>query len=166
MKGIWERVKISIVLAVIVLIGMMVSRACSCIGCKAQTHPKPRRSPMPHRIDLFIDREDLTARFKDLQIRLTPKPLKMLALLAERSPRLVHKEELYQLLWGSVEPDCFPYEKQIADHKAKILAALRRALTDPRRATEDDVRNLIETQYSVGYRIQLEQKSIQVLGQS
>ena len=113
--------------------------------------------------DMVIRPRDMTARFKGVEVTLRPKAMKLLLLLAKRAPHFVHKEEIYESLWGASEPDCYPYEKQIADHKAKLVKALLEAAERSDNVTGQEVRELIDSRYGIGYRLCLSQKQIEVV---
>lgn len=128
---------------------------------QAETHkPDEEHSARPV---LAIDKRNLTVRYKDLQATLTPKAFKLLELLARRAPQFVHKEEIYQALWGSTDPDLLPYERQIADHKGRLLRTLVQAARRSKLVSPHQVRELIISKYGVGYRLALDAEAIEIL---
>jgi DNA-binding winged helix-turn-helix (wHTH) protein/predicted ATPase len=72
--------------------------------------------------------------------RLTPKAAAVLAVLLEKAPGLVTKEELLNLVWGG---------RAVSDE------AITSCIQEVRRALDDDARNprYIETRYRRGYRL-------------
>ena len=77
------------------------------------------------------------------EVRVTPKSLALLALLARRAGEVVTKEELFRVVWpGTVVSD----------------AALATCIRELRQALDDDARHprFIETVRGVGFRLRAE----------
>ncbi|MCD6326229.1 DEAD/DEAH box helicase [bacterium] len=112
---------------------------------------------------LTVNCTNLSVTYKGLVATLTPKTFKLLRLLAEHAPGFVHKERIYEALWGSASPDSFPYEKQIADHKGKLLKAMLAAAEVSAELSPKEIRGLFASKYGVGYRLTLAKERVRVV---
>ena len=113
--------------------------------------------------DLIIDTRNLSVTFRGAEITLTRKCFKLLLVLARQAPNFVHKEIIYQALWGQSHPDSYPYEKQISDHKTRLKKAFVAAAKHSTAISEQEVKDLLVTKYGVGYRLALPQDNIQII---
>ncbi len=86
-------------------------------------------SVLPERVvsaefgDCLLDGESRQLRRKGKAVHLTPKAFALLALLLERRPALVRKQEIMQHLW----PDTFVVEANVPN----LIAEIREAVRDP-----------------------------------
>jgi DNA-binding response OmpR family regulator len=87
-----------------------------------------------------IDREARSVRVDDLELRLPPKPLRLLELLAERPDKVFSREALERAIWGE---DAFRDEAL-----RTLVAATRRAF-----AQAGSTLDPIETLHGHGYRL-------------
>lgn len=114
--------------------------------------------------ELVIDTRNMSVNLKGgVKATLTPRSFKFLLTLARRAPQFVHKEEIYEALWGASHPDSLPYERQIADHKGRLLKALLEAAGPETPSAEQRVRDLVVSKYGLGYRLALSQKEIKII---
>lgn len=91
--------------------------------------------------DLEIRPAEFTALVGGRRLALTVRELDLLTALAERSGRIVAREELYRVVWGG------PYRKHdrsVDVYVAKLRHKLERALPG---------RQLIHTHFGFGYRL-------------
>ena len=112
---------------------------------------------------LVINAQNLSVTFKGAEVVLTPKCFKLLRVLAKHASQFVHKETIYQALWGQAHPDSYPYEKQISDHKGRLHKEFMEAARRSTVISEEEVRELFITKYGVGYQLALPKESIEIL---
>ena len=91
--------------------------------------------------DLEYDLDTLSVTRANQPLRLTPVGLKLLMILMQRSPAVVHREQLEQNLWGDSPPD--------SDSLRSHIHALRIQLDKPFQTP------LLHTVHGIGYRIAL-----------
>ena len=113
--------------------------------------------------DLIIDTRNLSVTFRDVEITLTRKCFNLLLVLARRAPNFVHKQVIYEALWGQTHPDSYPYEKQISDHKTRLKKAFMAAATSSDIISEQEINELFVNKYGVGYQLALPQENIQII---
>ena len=117
---------------------------------------------------LLIDVGQQLITYKGIRVALSSYPFKLLAALARTPGRVVNKVTLYDALYGSVEEmseDDRPYERQLADHKRKILAQIRKATaSQPDRAgAAEEIAKLISVRRGVGYMLNLNQMDVSII---
>ncbi len=113
---------------------------------------------------LVIDTRNLSVTFRGEQLTLTPKCFKLLLILAKRASQFVHKEVIYQALWGTTHPDSYPYEKQIADHKGRLRKEFMDAAKRSAVISEEEIVDIILTKYGVGYQLALRPEDVEIIG--
>jgi len=89
---------------------------------------------------LVIDRAARSVRFEDLEVRLPPKPYRLVELLAERPGRVFSRPELEEAIWGEPQPQ--------SDSLRTLVAATRRCFAQAGCAS-DPIDNL----HGHGYRL-------------
>lgn len=116
---------------------------------------------------LLIDVDQQLIAYKGIRIALSSYPFKLLAALARTPGRVVNKTLLYEALYGRADAaseDDRPYERQLADHKRKILAQLRRRWKIRNaRISLEEIENLISVRRGVGYALNLKQAEVSIV---
>ncbi len=120
-------------------------------------------SPKAPEKTLIIDTRNLSVSFKGAEVILKPKCFKLLLALAKRAPQVVHKETIYQALWGHRHPEYYVYDRQIADHKSRLRKAFMETARRSQAISEEETQELLVTKYGVGYQLALPQESIQII---
>ena len=145
------------------LAGKRASKASELPLRQVKDHVSATEAPKAPKKTLVIDTRNLSVRFRGAEVALTPKCFKLLLVLARRASQVVHKETIYQSLWGHAHPDSYPYEKQIADHKGRLRKAFMEAVRHSRAISEQEISDLFVTKYGVGYQLALPQESIEII---
>jgi helicase len=117
---------------------------------------------------LLVDLDQQLITYKGIHVELSSYPFKLLAALARSPGRVVNKTTLYNALYGNVDAaseDDRPYERQLADHKRKILAQIRKAVSRQKRRMilSKEIENLIGVRRGVGYTLNLKQEEVSIL---
>jgi DNA-binding winged helix-turn-helix (wHTH) protein len=89
-------------------------------------------------------------------------------LLAKRPKEIVTRQELYDRLWPgemSYDGNNKPYERQISDHKSKLIAQIRKGITGKVAVEKDELKTLIFTRPKVGYMLNVGKENVVVLTQ-
>ncbi|WP_168061050.1 DEAD/DEAH box helicase [Candidatus Manganitrophus noduliformans] len=125
----------------------------------------PSRSEASPVLSIDLDQQLIT--YKDIRVELSSYPFKLLAALARTPGRVVNKVALYDALYGSAEKedeDDRPYERQLADHKRKILAQIRKAVGNQKKRVilSEEIENLIAVRRGVGYTLNLNQREVSI----
>jgi len=120
---------------------------------------------------LSIDLDQQLITYRGIRIELSSYPFKLLAALARTPGRVVNKAALYDALYGSADAaseDDRPYERQLADHKRKILAQLRKAAGNQkcRLIPTQEIENLILVRRGVGYTLNLNQAEVSIVNEA
>jgi len=105
-----------------------------------------------------IDLRIREAYYRGHPLELPPRAFRLLALLASRSGRPVSKAEIYEHLWPesrSSAADERPYERQIADHKRKLMTRLRALARTAPGLSQEEVERLILMKPRRGYLLNL-----------
>lgn len=117
---------------------------------------------------LLIDLDQQVITYRGLRVELSSYPFKLLAALARTPGRVVNKAALYDVLYGNADAaseDDRPYERQLADHKRKVLAQLRKAVGNQKRGRvlSEEIDRLISVRRGVGYTLNLNQAEVSIL---
>jgi DNA-binding response OmpR family regulator len=126
---------------------MAAGRAQGYLGHPPEPAKRPATEPADAVLrvgDLEIRPDEFTALAGGHRLALTVRELDLLIALAERSDRIVAREELYAVVWGG------PYRKDdrsVDVYVAKLRQKLERALPG---------RRLIHTHFGFGYRLSSE----------
>lgn len=125
----------------------------------ARDEPDPERV-FPSRLLIDLKREEVS--YRGLPVHLPPLTFRLLVALAEKPGEILTKQALYDRLWGAVQdPDEFPYEAQLRDHKRRVLDCIRRATAG--KVPDQEVRRLIETKARRGYLMALTPEEIRFI---
>jgi replicative superfamily II helicase len=132
-----------------------------------ETAEEYRSEPEPSPI-LLIDPDQQMITYRGIQVALSASPFRLLTALARTPGRVVNKVTLYDALYGSADgagEDDRPYERQLADHKRKILAQIRKAAADPKRPVgfSQEIERLISVRRGVGYTLNLRPTDVSIL---
>lgn len=117
---------------------------------------------------LLIDLDQQLIAYKGIRVEISSYPFKLLAALARTPGRVVNKVTLYNALYGSSDmasEDDRPYERQLADHKRKILAQIRKAASSQthRGILSEEIEKLILARRGVGYLLNLDQAEVSII---
>jgi len=117
---------------------------------------------------LLVDLGQQMITYKGIRVELSAYPFKLLAALARSPGRVVNKGILYDVLYGKVdlsEEDDRPYERQLADHKRKVIAQIRKAATaqKPLPFTSKEIEALISARRGVGYTLNLNHVEVSII---
>ncbi|MGB3940759.1 MAG: hypothetical protein WBK96_04605 [Candidatus Manganitrophaceae bacterium] len=107
---------------------------------------------------LVIDLSQQIIVYKGITVVLTPIPFKFLVVLGRTPGRVVKKEILYDAVYGSADArsdDDRPYERQLADHKRKVLTQIHNAVAGAGETRSDEIKKLIGVRRGVGYTLSL-----------
>lgn len=111
---------------------------------------------------LVVDARTRRVYYRGRVLDLPPRAFQLLVLLAGRPGQLVTKDEIYDHLWPEsvgATVDERPYERQIADHKRKLISKLR---TLPG-LSKQELEGLILTKAGKGYLLNLTAREILIL---
>ena len=119
----------------------------------------PAQNPATATPVLLIDPAQQTLSYKGFPVAVSFYPFKFLLALARRPGKVVTKQELYDTVYGSAEDkadDDRPYERQLADHKRRILEQIKKALKRHKaKGAVRNIRTLIAVKRRVGYSLNL-----------
>jgi hypothetical protein len=76
------------------------------------------------------------------------------------------REEIYSRLWPGemdFEGTNKPYERQISDHKRKLIAEIRKGIAGRVEIQEGEVESLIATRHKMGYMLNFARENVLVL---
>lgn len=105
---------------------------------------------------LTIDLNQQLILYRGIRIEISCYPFRLLAALARSPGRVVNKNDLYDAIYGCADAkadDSRPYERQLADHKRKILAQIRKAAAG--RNASHEIEKLISVRRGLGYTLSL-----------
>lgn len=117
----------------------------------------------------MIDLRRKEVSYRGLLLDLPPRAFQLLVLLASRPSRLVTKDEIYDHLWPESEgrtADERSYERQIADHKRKLMTRLRALARSAPNLSQQEVEELILTKPRRGYLLNLGAHEVTILPRS
>lgn len=89
-----------------------------------------------------------------------------LLLLAKRPKEIITRQELYDRLWPgerSYDGNNKPYERQISDHKRKLIAQIRKGITGKIAVETGELETLIFTKPKVGYMLNIGKDDVLIL---
>ena len=118
---------------------------------------------------LVVDARTRQAYYRGRVLDLPPRAFQLLALLASRPGQVVPKDEICDHLWPegrSGTDDERPYERQIADHKRKLVRKLRALAGSVPGLSQEEVNGLILTKPRRGYLLNLTAREVMILPRS
>jgi hypothetical protein len=121
---------------------------------------------MPNPPDVLIDERQRLLFFRGLPVLLPGKAFDLFVLLARHPLEIVTRDKIYDRLWPdfhSKKTSVKPYERQITDHKHRILARIRKAVSASADICSREVQNLIISRFGVGYLLNLPREQVCLL---
>jgi DNA-binding winged helix-turn-helix (wHTH) protein len=115
---------------------------------------------------IFIDDRQKLFFYRGLPVKLSPAYLNYLIILARRPKEIVTRQEIYDQLWpGEInyEGTNKPYERQISDHKRKIIAQIRKGIAGKATLGVGELQTLIFTRPKVGYMLNVGKEDVVIL---
>jgi len=114
---------------------------------------------------LAIDPGQQALSYRGIHADLSLYPFRLLAALARTPGKVVTKRDLYEAVYGSADgetEDDRPYERQLSDHKRKILTQIRKAVKRQKAkgVTAGEIKSLIVVRRGVGYMLNLEEEKV------
>lgn len=97
---------------------------------------------------------------------LRPVSFSYLLLLAQTPREFVMREVIYNRLWPGemdYEGSNKPYERQISDHKRKLVAEIKRGIGGRMEIGAGEMETLIATRHKMGYMLNFARENILVL---
>jgi DNA-binding response OmpR family regulator len=101
--------------------------------------------------------------YRGVPVMLRPISFSYLILLAQTPREFVMREEIYNHLWPGemdFEGTNKPYERQISDHKRKLIAEIRRSIAGRLEVREGEVESLIATRHKMGYMLNIARENV------
>lgn len=126
---------------------------------------------IPSPPDLVIDVRRRCCFYRGIAFSLTGKAFDMLTLLAGSPGKLVIRAEIYNRIWaegdGDADEEARPYDRQITDHKYRIIAGIAKTAAASAAVTgnsdRDDVGKLIVSRFGIGYILNLPPEEVCLL---
>ena len=112
---------------------------------------------------IFMDERQKLFFYRGICVALRPAYFGYLLLLAKRPKEIITRSELYDRLWPgemSYDGNNKPYERQISDHKRKLIAQIRKGIAGKLPVEIGELEILIFTRPKVGYMLSLNKKDI------
>jgi DNA-binding winged helix-turn-helix (wHTH) protein len=97
---------------------------------------------------------------------LRPVSFSYLLLLAQTPREFVMREEIYSRLWPGemdFEGTNKPYERQISDHKRKLIAEIKRGIAGTVEIGAGEMETLIATRHKMGYMLNFARENVLIL---
>jgi len=118
---------------------------------------------------LSIDPGQQALSYRGIHADLSLFPFRFLLALARSPGKVVTKRDLYEAVYGSADgesEDDRPYERQLSDHKRKILTHIRKAVKrqKARGITAGEIKSLIAVRRGVGYALNLGSEEVSLSG--
>jgi len=104
--------------------------------------------------------------YRGISIPLRPASFSYLLFLARPPKDVVMREEIYSHFWpGEVNYSGTnkPYERQISDHKRKLIAQIKKGVAGKIEIKTDELATLIFTQPKIGYMLNIGKESVLIL---
>jgi DNA-binding winged helix-turn-helix (wHTH) protein len=104
--------------------------------------------------------------YRGFPVALRPAYFGYLLLLAKRPKEIITRQELYDRLWpGEMSYDGTnkPYERQISDHKRKLIAQIRKGVAGKIAVEIGELETLIFTRPKVGYMLNVGKEEVLIL---
>ena len=115
---------------------------------------------------IFIDEGRQLLWYRGIPIQLWPASFSYLLLLAKRPKEMLKREEIYHHLWpGEMNYSGAnkPYERQISDHKRKLIAQIRKGMTGKGEIGPRELETLIFTRPKLGYMLNVNKENVFIL---
>jgi DNA-binding response OmpR family regulator len=115
---------------------------------------------------IFIDERRKLFFYRSLPVLLRPITLRFLLILAKTPEEFVTRNEIFERLWPEVanyHGTNKPYEAQVSDHKCKLTAEIKRAITGKVEIAADEMETFISTRKKLGYMLNFTKENIFIL---
>jgi len=134
--------------------------------CTELAHIKNLRELIIDPPAILIDERQKLFFYRGIPVMLRPISFHLLFLLAVTPKVFVMREIIYNHLWQgemNYEGTNKPYEKQISDHKRKLIAELRKGMTGKAEIAAGEMEALISTRSKVGYMLNLAKENVLII---
>jgi NADH:ubiquinone oxidoreductase subunit len=121
---------------------------------------------IPDPPEMVIDERQRLLFFRGTPVALPGKAFDLLVLLARQPLEIVTRDQIYERLWPDFQggkATVRPYERQITDHKHRILARIREAVSKRADFCSRQLQNLILSRFGVGYLLNLPKEEVCLL---
>jgi len=118
---------------------------------------------------ILIDEGQRLFFYRGIPILLRPASFSYVLLLARTPGQFILRERIYQHLWPgemNYEGSDKPYERQISDHKRRLIAEIRRGIAGRVEVAEGEMEALIATRHRMGYMLNFTREHVLVLGKT
>ncbi len=118
---------------------------------------------------ILIDEGQQFFFYRGIPILLRPASFSYVLLLARTPGQFVMRERIYQHLWPgemNYEGSDKPYERQISDHKRRLIAEIRKGITGRVEIAEGEMEALIATRHRMGYMLNFTREHVLILGKA
>ena len=118
---------------------------------------------------ILIDEGQRLFFYRGIPILLRPASFSYVLLLARTPGQFVLRERIYQHLWPgemNYEGSDKPYERQISDHKRRLIAEIRKGITGRVEIAEGEMEALIATRHRMGYMLNFTREHVLILGKA
>ena len=115
---------------------------------------------------ILIDERQKLFFYRSVPVMLRPISFSYLLLLAQTPSEFVMREVIYNRLWPgemNYEGSNRPYERQISDHKRKLIAEIKKGIADRVEIREREMETLITTRHKMGYMLNFARENVLVL---
>ena len=115
---------------------------------------------------ILIEERQKLFFYRGVPVMLRPVSFSYLLLLAQTPREFVMREEIYSRLWPGemdYEGSNKPYERQITDHKRKLIAEIRKGIADRLEIGAGEMETLIATRHKMGYMLNFARENVLIL---
>jgi len=115
---------------------------------------------------ILIDERQKLFFYRGIPVMLRPLSFRLLFLLAIAPKEFIMREVIYDHLWPgetNYQGTNKPYERQISDHKRKLIAEIRKGMNGKAEIAAGEVETLISTRSKVGYMLNLAKENVLIL---
>jgi len=116
---------------------------------------------------ILIDEGQKLFFYRGIPILLRPASFCYVLILARTPGQFVMRERIYRHLWPgemNYEGSNQPYERQITDHKRRLIAEIRKGITGRVEIQEGEMEALIATRHRMGYMLNFTREHVLILG--
>jgi len=118
---------------------------------------------------IVIDEGQKLFFYRGIPILLRPVSFVYILLLARTPGQFVLRERIYERLWPgemNYEGSDKPYERQVSDHKRRLIGEIRRGTAGRVEVEEGEMESLIATRHRTGYMLNLTWEHVLILGRT
>ena len=134
--------------------------------CTELAHIKKLRELIIDPPVILIDERQKLFFYRGIPVMLRPISFSYLLFLAKKPKEFVMREVIYNHLWPgetNYEGTNKPYERQISDHKRKLIAEIRKGMNGKAEIAAGEMESLISTRSKVGYMLNLAKENVLIL---